>query len=421
MERRRRRGQCELDRQAFGLCDVVLPYGVNALSNFERRADEGLESVESVRKRGRLAALREMSTHYARHPFVETDNNLIVRDLTVNTFGPFGSGFEARRHEIVFEYRGIGVLRNSRQTEAVVRDAGERVDDDDAVLVGGRRYCREEFKRRDKLWQRLRVDFGIPDHRKPPHRSLVTCVSLSTLNRHLERYADVARLVRDCRPDSDTMTASRFQQEVVQRSRRAAADGGEFDAPAVEAMLCLLETPTDLFDVFRPLGVCHNGDPVVRGHPDRRRDLLQVLVGGEGRLLLPSDDDGGYEREDGAASPSMCSDAWLVYRQKSLLPPSTRRNSGVDVYPGLELHLTEKPRGSFVRDFLARENYSSLPTRGRPGQPSPFVFAYLGTTLENTHGEMGGDEVVQFQAGLAIHQRAPVVIHPSLLKPAWRR
>lgn len=291
------------------------------------------------------------------------------------------------------------------------------------MFVRGRHHDKRGFKERDRLWQRLAVDYGIPDRGKSPHRALVTCLSLSSLKRHIKNYAEAAMRLRENAPATDDATRMppwRFQKELVERNSCKAADGGEYSFAGTEALFALVESTTDLYDLVRPLGTCHNGELEVRGHPDKKRDLLQVLIGGEGRLRLP--DNGEYERDDDA-SIAMCTDAWLVYRQKTIryrddgrrrLPPGG--DPSLDSYPDVDLFLTNKPRTQFVEDFLGKERFASHPVRGRPREPAPIVFVFLGTLVENTYGRMGGRQVVQYHSGLAMHQHHPRVFYPQFLK-----
>lgn len=415
-----------------------LGYRINPLSGFAEDVEGasvggGLALLNDIRKRARLQQLRGFLSYYEEHPFVETDRDLVTRDLIVNTFGPFGSTFQTRQHEIVFEYKGMNPLRrgvgeearfsvvdgvsapsaSSSPSSTFCSRSSERV-----VFVGGKCYRKDEFKRRDLLWKKLVSDYGIPDHRDPPHRALVTCVSFSSLKRHVNCYANAVRRLREISPATNDMTASELQREVVDRSSRVAADGLEYEAPGIESLFALVEGPEDLFDAFTPLGICHNGELIVRGHPDKRRDLLQVLLGGEGRLLVP---DCGYETDDDVCSysPSMCCDAWLVYRQKRLDDCEGRfsADGSLTTHPDVDLFFTDKPKQKFVEDFVARENHSSHAIRGRPAEPASIIFFFVGTILQNDLGEMGkDDEVVQIQAGMAVHQHRPTVRYPQFVK-----
>ena len=488
----------DAERQAFALgkrhaTDVLShEYPLHPLSRFPGAGGRGgvggggghaFEILEDVRRMSRVKRLRGALDHYRYHPFVEEHKPEVVRDLMVNTFGPFGAGFSVKQHEIVFEYRGVEVLRRRDDVEGepfAAAVSGCAAADGDAptstavamtttsssssssssyyyssslpaAFLRGRFRDKKGHAERDRLWQKLRIDYGVPNRDQSPHRALVTCIPLSKLKKCVARYREAAMRLRDSTPATDDptrMPAWRFHKELADRCTRVAADGTEYDVPGTEALFALVESPVDLYDLVRPLGTSHHGDPELRARPDGPGvDLLQVLIGGEGRLRLPDD----YVRDDdveggairsglyGVDVPphSMCTDAWLVYRQKTIRyrVDGVRRGDGsggggggsgrrgtragdpsLDAYPDVDLFLTDKARDRFVEEFLGKERYASHPVRGRPREPAPIIFVFLGTLVENTHGPMGRERVVQYQSGLALHQCRPLVFYPSFVK-----
>lgn len=341
---------------------------------------------------------------YEVDPFIPEDEeeHPVTQDVWINTYGPLGQSCILDDGRLVFRYRGIDVLRR------VARDdpygTVEQVADGD-VFVKGLYMKQGDHAYREELLGHLTPDYHVANTDRPPHGGLVTVVTLNDLKTHVAAYVSRVRQLRHTvtATKAESFELADHQRTIYGWSRPTTANGGSQAAAGVEALLALCVRPQDLYDLFRPMGICFTG----KNRIDAECDLVTLLSGGRGKMHIPFLEDALCKR--GTAAPFTL---WLVYQQKNAdVVESANRH--LDYYPDVDLIVTDKPRCSFLKTFLANAGNASYPSRDNRHEITPFIFVQVAVTVSRSYPCVSDEtEVFMTLAG----QSQPIVIFPSRLK-----
>ena len=342
--------------------------------------------------------------HYDVDPFIPGDEvqNPVTQDIWINTYGPLGQSSTLGDGRLVFRYRGIDVLRR------VARDdpygTVEQVTPGE-VFVKGFHMKQGDHAYREELVGSLTPDYHVANTEHHPRGGVVTCVTLSDLKAHITTYVSRVQQLRRTvsAPKAESFELADYQRTIYGWSRPTTANGGSQAAAGVEALLTLCVRPQDLYDLFRPMGICFTGKKTV----DAECDLVTLLSGGMGKMLVPFMDDTHCKR--GTSGPFTL---WLVYQQKNAdIIESANRH--LDYYPDVDLVITNKPKNAFLHAFLSNAGNASYSSRDNPKEVTPFIFLQVAITVSQSYPTVNDEtEVFMTIAG----QSRPIVVFPSRLK-----
>lgn len=361
----------------------------------------GLDEVREFSKAPYLHYWARNGYHYDVDPFIPADEetNPVTHDIWINTYGPLGKSSILGDGRLVFGYQGIDVLRR------VARDdpygTVEQVTADEVFVKGF------SMKKGDHAYREELIGYLTPDYHAASNlqSGLVTCVTLSDLKTHIEQYVSRVRQLR-CTvsaPKAETFALADHQRTIYGWSRPTTTNGGSQAAAGVESLLALCVRPQDLYDLFRPLGVCFSDKKKI----DAEFDMVTLLSCGTGNLLIPFMDDTLCKK--GSSAPFTL---WLVYRQKNANVVASA-NRHLDYYPDVDLVITDKPISAFLDAFVSNEGNASYSSRDNPAEKTPFIFLQVATTMSRSYPSVD-DETRVFMT-LAC-QSKPILIFPSRLK-----
>ena len=361
----------------------------------------GIDEIREYSKAPYLHRWASNEYHYDIDPFIPADEetNPVTQDIWINTYGPLGKSSILGDGRLVFSYQGIDVLRR------VARDdpygTVEQVTDDEVFVKGFR------MKKGDHAYREELISYLTPDYHAASNlqSGLVTCVTLSDLKAYTEQYASRVRQLR-CTvsaPKAEKFALADHQRTIYGWSRPTTANGGSQAAAGVESLLALCVRPQDLYDLFRPLGVCFSDKKKI----DAEVDMVTLLSCGTGNLLIPFMDDTLCKK--GSSAPFTL---WLVYRQKTANVVACA-NAHLDNYPDVDLVITDKPTNAFLDAFISNEGNASYSSRDNPREKTPFIFRHVATTMSRFYPNL--DDETRVFVTLAC-QSKPIIVFPSRLK-----
>lgn len=361
----------------------------------------GIDEIREFSKGSYLYGWPLNGYHYDAEPFIPADEeqNPVTHDIWINTYGPLGKSSSLGNGQLVFCYRGIDVLRRVARDDpygTVEQDTTEE------VFVKGFSMKKGDHAYREELISCLTPDYHVASNL---HGDLVTCVTLGDVKAYVEQY--VLR-VRQLRRSVIAQKAEAFELADHQRtiygwSRPTTTSGGSQAAAGVESLLATCARPQDLYDLFRPVGVCFSDKKKI----DAEFDMLTLLSCGKGEMVIPFMDDTLCEK--GTSSPFTL---WLVYRQKNPNVVASA-NPHLDYYPDVDLVITEKPTNAFLDAFVSNEENASYSSRDNPKEKTPFIFVQVATTMSRSYPGINDEEQVFVTLGC---QREPILLYPTRLK-----
>lgn len=364
----------------------------------------GLDEFHEFSKRRYLEDWAQQRANYDVDPFIPADEgqNPVTQEVWINTYGPLGQSSILSDGRLVFGFRGIDVLRRVARDDpyATVEQvtAGE-------VFVKGFYMKQGDHAYREELLGYLRPDYRVANTEHHPRGGVVTCLTLSDLKAKIAAYVSRVRQLRRTvsAPKAESFELADHQRTIYGWSRPTTTSGGSQAAAGIEALFALCVRPQDLYDLFRPIGICFTGKKKV----DAECDLVTLLSGGQGKMLVPFMDDSMCKK--GTTAPYTF---WLVYQQKNADIVESA-NGYLDYYPDVDLVITDKPRNAFLGDFMSNTGHASFSSRDNPREITPFIFLQVAITLSRSYPSVNDEtEVFMTLAG----QSRPIVLFPSRLK-----
>lgn len=292
-------------------------------------------------------------------PFIpiNEEQNPITQDVWLNTCHPLGQSTIWGDGRLMFQYRGIDVLRR------IPRD-----DPYDTVehSVDGKVFVNGYFMREDDHALRQEVLKDLSQDYQAAHKEFVKCITFADLKSHIGAYVMRVRQLRQSvvASEAEQFHYSDYQKTIYKWSRPTTVNGGSQAAAGVEALLGLCMGPQDLFDLFRPIGICFTGKNKI----DADSDLVTLLSGGCGKMKISSMDDTLCKRDESGPFT-----LWLVYLQKKAKVVESG-NGHLDNYPDLDLVITNKSENAFLQAYMANVEMASYSSKNDPREITPFYF-----------------------------------------------
>lgn len=337
-------------------------------------------------------------------PFIPSDEeeNPVTQDVWLNTYGPLGQSSIVGDGRLLFRYNGIDMLRRVARDDpyGTVEHAA-----DDKVFVKGFSMKMSDHAYRQELLSKLTQDYHVATTDQPPYGGLATCLTLADLKGHVSTYAMRARQLRHTvpAPKAEAFELADHQRTIYGWSRPTTANGGSQAPAGVEALLSLCVCPQDLYDLFRPMGICFTGKNKI----DAESDLVTILSGGSGKMRISSVDD--TLCKPGSSAPFFL---WLVYQQKRAdIVDSANRH--LDHYPDVDLVITNKPTPAFLSAFMANAGHASYSSRDDRRKITPYIFLQVAVVTFSTYPCLNDETDVYMTLA---EQCRPIVLFPSRLK-----
>lgn len=342
--------------------------------------------------------------HYDVDPFIPADDeeNPVTQDVWFNNFGPLGQSTIIGDGRLVFKFRGIDVLRRVSRDDPF--GTVEQVKDDE-VFVKGYTMKVADHSYRQELLRNLSQDYQVANTDEPPYGGLTTCIVYADLKAHVAAYASRVRQLRQTvnASKAEAFKLADHQKTIYGWSRPITVSGGSQAPAGVEALLALCMGPQDLFDLFRPMGICSTG----KGKIDVESDPVTLLSGGCGKMRISSMDNSMCDR--GESTPLSL---WLVYQQKHLNVVHSA-NGHLDNYPDVDLVITNKPQQAFLQTFMANADHASFSSRDNPREITPFIFLHVAVIRSRHYPDLNDETDVYMTLA---EQHDPIVVFPPRLK-----
>lgn len=337
-------------------------------------------------------------------PFIPADEeeNPVTQDVWLNNFGPLGQSTIIGDGRLVFKYRGIDVLRRISKDDPF--HTVERVKED-KVFLKGYTMKSSDHAYRQELLRNLTQDYQVAPTDEPPYGGLTTGLTFADLKSHIRAYVSRVKQLRRTvmASKAEAFELADHQKTIYGWSRPITVSGGSQAAAGVEALLSLCMGPQDLYDLFRPMGICSTGKRKI----DVETDLVTILSGGNGKMGITSLDTSTCDR--GETAPFSL---WLVYQQKySNAVQSANRH--LDNYPDVDLVMTNKPQRAFLQAFMSNVGNASYSSRNNPREITPFIFVHVAIIRCSQYPDL--DDETDVYMTLA-EQHWPIVLFPFRLK-----